>query len=247
MNLINQIIKAIPNWLKVILLASIAFGFWYFVIFKFDWRQLQDFWQSNWADILTSIGSIATAITVIITGYDLRERYKFEKNKFNFESDPTIKAYPFITDNLQSDYSIVEYDRDRKKVCRKLSAWHLISLNALKFKYENVGNGTAKNIIISVSNHPEFPLGNDTLIDETSELTKNETFGFSVQHLPQPQLQFVKWNQNFFIKLEYESMYNPNKTVKIYLAEVHSIRVEEVISGKESTEYYIHNINSIKI
>ena len=42
-------------------------------------------------------------------------------------------------------------------------------------------------------------------------------------------------------------MHNPNKTVKIYLAEVHSIRVEEVISGKESTEYYIHNINSIKI
>ena len=105
---LNKVIKFIPNWLWILILPSLIWFFWYFTIFKFDWTQIASFWNGNWDKVIASIGSIATAIAVGITSYDLQKRYRFEKNKFEFESDSFIKILPLNNNTQGVQYNITE-------------------------------------------------------------------------------------------------------------------------------------------
>ncbi len=253
---LNKDIKIDPNWFKTTLMYAFFSAFLFFIVFIFDWTQIASFWENNWDKLIASLGSIATAIAVGITSYDLQKRYKFEKNKFEFESDAFIVIDP-INYNTGNSYMLMEINEKNEKEIIKSPIYNLISINNSKFCFQNNG-GMAKNIEISVSNKPSFSDSAAMITNFISKMGNKDSLMFSTKYFDKHRKDIIDWKENFYIQIKYENMYNRNITIEKYFAKVQLVtilrdlyvynqttKVVTEIKNQESSEFYISIINEI--
>jgi hypothetical protein len=175
------------NSLYLFGISVISWSLMYFFVFKFEWNSISVFWVRNWDKVFSSLGSIATSGALILTLYDISRRYDFEKTKFEFESAPLVKPIPLVFNEVDFiDYQAFKAQFNlgdhNEYIKEQYIRHHLITASQNIFKFRNFGSGVANNLVIKVSNSPDFSERN-SMIDIDGSLASGMEYVFSLVHL----------------------------------------------------------------
>jgi hypothetical protein len=255
-NAYNKIPKVYQNFLWFCIFSLILYSI--FLIYSELGKSIIPWANQRKFIIVQSIGSIATAIAVIISLTDIRKRWRFEELKFHFESDPCILVAPLFTELK----SLIEIDNKRQ-----FSNYNFITINHNKFSLFNNGKGVASKIEVYICQDGLFELS-ETIKDLIYNLSPGNSAIISTDHFYNGQIRNLDWTRNFYIKLVYYSNYSKTRLFEdLYKAEVKEVKniiqnfieqqtqelfeTNEIRQGsvteRSSSESHIHNIVPVKL